>query len=81
MHALYGAIISMKELGFRQLKPEQAEAFVKGRDVFPVLPTGYGKSLCYSCLLLVFDRLHGEIDRSSCFSLNSYYERSGKLSN
>ena len=44
------------ELGYRQLKPEQAdviEAFVKGRDVFAVLPTGYGKSLCYGCLPLV----------------------------
>ena len=56
-----------KELGYRQLKPDQAdviEAFVKGRDVFAVLPTGYGKSLCYGCLPLVFDRLHGGEERS-----------------
>ena len=55
------------ELGYRQLKPEQAdviEAFVKGRDVFAVLPTGYGKSLCYGCLPLVFDRLHDGEERS-----------------
>ena len=38
-----------RELGYANLKPEQldvVEAFVKGRDVFSVLPTGYGKSLC-----------------------------------
>ena len=38
-----------RELGYANIKPEQldvVEAFVKGRDVFAVLPTGYGKSLC-----------------------------------
>ena len=32
--------------------------------MFAVLPTGYGKSLYYGCLPLVFDRLHGGEERS-----------------
>ena len=31
---------------------------VKGEDVFGVLPTEYGKSLCYACLPWVFDNLY-----------------------
>ena len=47
-------------LGYQQMKPQQLEvvqSFVKGNDVFGVLPTGFGKSLCYGCLPLVYDRL------------------------
>ena len=43
----------IQKLGYLQLKPEQLKVimeFVNGRDVFAVLPTGYGKTLCYACL-------------------------------
>ena len=35
-----------KELGYPAMKPEQVDVavtFVEGRDVFAVLPTGFGK--------------------------------------
>ena len=39
------------------MKPDQLQVvsgIVSGRDVFAVLPTGFGKSLCYVCSLTVF---------------------------
>ena len=44
------------------LKEKQFEAmaeFVKGHDVFVSLPTGYGKSIIYALLPLVFDQIKG----------------------
>ena len=41
-------VSSMKKLGYMKLKDEQHEivcSFICGRDVFGVLPTGFGKSL------------------------------------
>ena len=41
------------ELGYSSMKPEQVEvavALIEGRDVFAILPTGFGKSLRYACL-------------------------------
>ena len=49
-----------KSLGYPALKPEQLDVIVtilQARDVFAVLPTGFGKSLCYTCLPLTFDKL------------------------
>ena len=51
------------ELGF-QLKPKQiaaVKAFVEGKDVFVSLPTGYGKSIIYAILPIVYDKIRGEV--------------------
>ncbi len=42
----------LKELQLKVIKP-----FVAGKDVFAVLSTGYGKSLCYAWLPTLYDHL------------------------
>ena len=47
-------------MGYSALKPQQeiiVRHVLSGRDVFVSLPTGSGKSLCYTLLPMVFDRL------------------------
>ena len=51
----------MLQLGWEKLKELQLKvitALVAGQDIFAVLPTGYGNSLCYACLPLLFDHLY-----------------------
>ncbi len=63
------AVAAMNEISREyglSLKPEQKQAilsFAEGKDVFCCLPTGYGKSFCYSLLPRVFDRMH---NRNNC---------------
>ena len=54
---------SILRCGLRKLKPKQKEAilaFLSGTDGFISLPTGYGKSLIYGILPVVFDMLKGK---------------------
>ena len=48
------------KLGFiKSLQLEVVLAIATGQDVFGVLPTGYGKSLYYAYLPILFDQLSG----------------------
>ena len=54
---LYAATEAIQRLGYSTIKPEQLQVvfgIVSVRDVFAVLPTGFGKSLCYACPPTVF---------------------------
>ena len=54
--------------GYPDLKAEQKKvlkSFVEGKDVFVSLPTGYGKSLCYTLLPSIFNTKNGVTERTS----------------
>ena len=49
-------------MGFSELKEKQVGALlalVSGKDMLVSLPNGYGKSVIYGILPLLFDRLKG----------------------
>ena len=52
-----------RQLGYDSLKEKQLEAivsFVRGNDTFVSLPTGYGKSIVFGILPLLFDKMNSE---------------------
>ncbi len=59
-----------KLLGYTSLN-EAICAFIEGCDIFVSLPTGYGKSLIYAILPLVFDKIRGKGMEICCFSYHN----------
>ena len=54
---LYSATEAIQHLGYSTMKPEQLQVVsgvISVRDVSAVMPTGFGKSLCYACPPTVF---------------------------
>ena len=50
-------------MSLKPLKQKQLEAlrvFISGHDTFVALPTGYGKSIIFGVLPLLFDKLLGQ---------------------
>ena len=61
-----------RNLGYESFKPDQktiVSGLLEGRDVFAILPTGYGKSLCYACLPWVYDEVFRNVSHSESNSI------------
>jgi len=53
---------SVQKLGYTHLKPNVIMQFLRSRDVFAILSTGFGKMLYFACLPLVFEELTIKMD-------------------
>ena len=55
---------AVKRMDLNPLKPKQVESiqsFASGKDTFVALPTGYGKSVIFAIVSLLFDLMRGNL--------------------
>ena len=62
--------LTASHLTLKEEQKRSVQAVYEGNDVFVWLPTGYGKSLCYQVLPLVFD--HKLVQRGAVLFLASF---------
>ena len=58
-------LATFRRIGYEKPTDDQASAiraFMSGRDVFVMLPTGSGKSLCFVALPMLFDSIRNLAD-------------------
>ena len=53
-------IMDLNLLKPKQVESSQSQSFASGKDTFVALPTGYGKSVIFAILLLLFDLMRGK---------------------
>ena len=63
--ALRVVIERLEYAEFKEKQKKTIVSFTAGKDDFVSLPTGYGKSLCYQCLPVLFDTLSGHHESTS----------------
>ena len=51
------ATVAVRQLGYEEKQLEVVSGVLNGQDVFAVLPTGFGKSLCFASLPSIYDQL------------------------
>ena len=54
-------IQASQQLGYATIRNRSIKSFMEGLDVFISLPTGSGKSLCFSVLPYAFDYLYKRV--------------------
>jgi len=58
--AIESAVLTMGLMPLKDKQLEAVKSFVSGKDTFVALPTGYGKSVIFAVLPLVFNYMLGK---------------------
>jgi len=59
VEAIASAVLTMGLMPLKHKQLEAVRSFISGKDTFVALPTGYGKSVIFAVLPLVFNYVLG----------------------